>query len=719
MDVIQDIHLALLKEEPCLEENYHETYAYVLPKDPWSAYVIFEIGEATKQSLQQRFGEQFFERNYLIMRVYQIDGRGEFSGFNYNYKFEVDDFLKDKTNYWLKLEPEHNYIVELGYKTYGTTFFEMVARSNPFTMPRAAEQKEQRYSDWRRIELPDPAVEVNVDEGKWRYNFYLYWKHRQINYREEEKGYWMLLLHNHLPFIRHPEYEVFFEEQWLFEAMTSVYTQLLYLFQTLEKDGLDFRLTLSLSPTLMSMLQDPLLQQRYRRHIRELIAFAEKEYSNSENKPFRGAIEQSLQRFFHARRVFDGYDGDLLKGFGYYMNQGKLELITCPATHAILPFYLHYPEVIRTQIRTAIRLFQRIFRRSPQGMWLPENAYHPGLDSFLLSEGINWTVVNTHAFRQGDTRSFYDIQAPVITNAGLCIFGIDDKTKGQVWSKTTGYPGDPRYKEWYRDVAWDADWDYLPEYFKIGGFRRNSGLKYYRITGKEISLDRKEYYRPDWAAQAAAEHAGQFIFHRGVQANEFWQKNKRKPIYLSAYDGELFGHWWEEGPYWLELVFRKMLYDQSTVRPITPTEYLAEQHHHQRLTPGITTWGEGDYFDTWLDTRSYQPNAWVYRHLFRLIDKMTNLAKDKENLSPVEGRALNQATREIMLAQSSDWGFLIKTRQAIRYSEIRLVRHLHWAKQLLQQVQQGAVDQETLTLLEYADNLFPGEVDFRDLARGK
>ena len=183
-------------------------------------------------------------------------------------------------------------------------------------------------------------------------------------------------------------------------------------------------------------------------------------------------------------------------------------------------------------------------------------------------------VPNTHALRQGDTFCFYDIESPVVTDNGLCIFGIDDKTKGQVWSKSHGYPGDPRYKEWYRDIVWDADWDYVPDYFKVSGIRRNSSLKYYRVTGKNVPLEQKEYYHPEWAHQAAAEHAGQFVYHRGVQANEFWEKNQRKPVYFSAYDGELFGHWWEEGPYWLELVFKKMVYDQTTIRAVTIGVYL-------------------------------------------------------------------------------------------------------------------------------------------------
>ena len=718
MRVFEAVDLSLLQDEPALKENYNETYFWVLPKDPRSACAIYEVGETTREHLRQRLGKKFFDRNYLVMRVYQVDGQGEFNGFNYNHKFEVDDFLGDKISYWLNLVPDHEYVAELGYKTYNTTNFEMVARSNRFRMPRGQEQKEQKYADWREIHLPDPSHEMNIPKEKWRYNYYWYRKQGRVSHVEEEKGYWILLLHNHLPFVRHPEHDVFLEEQWLFEAITSVYTQILGLFWKMEKEGTDFRMAIRLSPPLISMLQDQLLQKRYRTHLAELIAFTEKEYANSGDKPYRQTVEQTLHRLFLARRVFEDYRGDITRGFRDFQDQGKLEIITCAATHAILPFYLHYPQMVRAQIHTAIRQYERVFGRRPQGMWLPENAYHPGLDEFLLAEGIRWTSVNTHGLRQGDTRCFYDINAPCITNSGLCIFGIDDKTKGQVWSRRHGYPGDPRYKEWYRDVVWDADWDYIPEYFKIAGVRRNSGLKYYRVTGKDVPLDKKDYYHPDWAAQAAAEHSSQFVRDRETQTRDFWNKNCRKPVFFSAYDGELFGHWWEEGPYWIELVLKKMLYDQTVVRPVTPSEYLSEQHHHQRLTPGISSWGEGDYFATWLNNRTDDhPNAWVYRPLFRLIDLMTRLAEEKSRATGLEERALNQAARELMLAQSSDWGFLIDTKQAAHYSQMRIVRHIHWAEELLRQVQDKSIDERLLATLEYAHNIFSKDMDFRIFAR--
>ena len=708
----------ILKEEPFLDPYYNETYIWVLPKDPQYAYAFFEVGEAAKKYLTQEFGDNFLKNNYQVLRIYQVDGQGKFDGFNYNHMFEIDDFIGDKNEYWIKLDPDHEYICEIGYKTEGTNYFEMVARSNRFSMPKNFVETVEKYSEWSEIDCEYHPVEVPADEDRWRINLYKFWREGRVHNQPPESGYWVLLLHNHLPFIRHPEHEVSLEEQWLFEAITSVYTQLLSIFWNLERDAIDFRLTLSLSPPLISMLQDRLLQDRYRKHMAEVIRFAEKEYAHSKDKPFRHTLELLLSRFHRAIEIFEAYGGDITHGFRDFQNLGKIEVCACPATHAILPFYMHYPEAIRAQIQIACRQYQRVFGCWPRGMWLPENAFVPGLDRYLTDEGIKWTVVNTHGILQGDTKAFFDVYAPVITHSGLAVFGIDEETKAQVWSKDNGYPGDGRYKEWYKDVGYEADWDYLPDYFKTANVRRSTGLKYHRVTGKKLPLDRKEFYQPEWAAEAINEHAGQFVYFRGLQALSLNKKYNRNPVILSAYDGELFGHWWEEGPAWIELVFRKMLYDQATVRPVTPSEYLFQYRHHQKLMPGISTWGKDDYFSTWLEGREYQPNTWIYRHLFKILDRLINMASEKRSVQGLEKRALDQAARETFLAQSSDWGFLIQTGQAVRYSEMRTIRHLNWAKELLRQVRAGEIDQTFLESLEGANTIFVQDMDFRVFCRG-
>jgi 1,4-alpha-glucan branching enzyme len=166
------------------------------------------------------------------------------------------------------------------------------------------------------------------------------------------------------------------------------------------------------------------------------------------------------------------------------------------------------------------------------------------------------------------------------------------------------------------------------------------------------------------------------------------------------------------------MVFRKMLFDQAVVRPVTPAEFLVEQPEHQLLTPGMSTWGNKATFETWLDGRQYRPNCWVYRHLFRLGEKMIRLASERRGAQGLERRALNQAARELLLAQASDWTFLIAMDSSARYAELRLVKHIDRAKELLRQVEGRNIQAAYLKTLETNDSLLADDMDFRVFCRG-
>ncbi|MBN2713296.1 MAG: DUF1957 domain-containing protein [Planctomycetes bacterium] len=707
----------ILLEEPYIDNYYNETYMYLVPRDPKSIYVIWEVGEETRNSLRKKFGDNFFGHNRLILRVYKVTGI-DFNGFNAVDMFEVDDWLNDKVEYWLAVDADNDYVAELGYRADGTNFFEVVARSNTVRAPKGYPTDCEKYVEWSSIDVDGNHCEIPVSGDDWRFNQYEYWRQR-THAAPDEKGFWSLVLHQHLPFVKHPEYRVPLEEQWFCEAVVSVYTQLIKMMWNLSNDKVDFRLTVSLTPSLLSMMIDPLLKKRVARHIDQCIELATRERDNSHGAPYHDTVEKILHKFWIAKEVFDAYEGDLTRAYKDFQDMGKLEVITCPATHWVLPLFKHFPEACRAQLQTACRQYERVFGRWPRGIWLPENAFTPGVDKMLMEEGIKWFLVNSNGIDEGDTRCLFGTNEPVITPNGVACFGIDQETRAQVWSREAGYPGHANYKEWYRDLGYEADWDYLPEYFKTANVRRNTGLKYYRITSKDADLGSKDYYNPLWAEGTAHEQAGQFVYYRGVQANHILGSTSRKGCVISAYDAELFGHWWEEGPEWIESVFRKMCFDQSEVRPVTPSEYLSDNGDHQKMMPGASSWGKKDYFQTWVDGREYQPNCWVFRHMYRLSNRMINLAtKHKDEKNPLMVRALNQAAREVFLAGASDWGFLIETGQAVRYSEKTITTHIARANELIRQIEAGDISLVYLCTLESADSIFSYEdMDYRVFCR--
>ena len=173
----------------------------------------------------------------------------------------------------------------------------------------------------------------------------------------------MLVMHAHLPFVRHPEYERFLEENWLFEAISETYIPLLDAFSRLLDDNVPFKLTFSISPTLAAMLEDDLLGERYVQHLDRCIELGEKEVARTkDDADFEPLARFYLDRYRHSKRVFeDVYQRKILRGFDYFHKKGRLELITTVGTHPYLPNYRHFPQVVSAQMELGIDSHATIF----------------------------------------------------------------------------------------------------------------------------------------------------------------------------------------------------------------------------------------------------------------------------------------------------------------------------------------------------------------------
>lgn len=521
------------------------------------------------------------------------------------------------------------------------------------------------------------------------------------------KGSLLLVLHGHLPFVRHPEYDRFLEEDWLFEAITETYIPLIQVFDGLVRDKADFRLTLSLTPTLLSMLVDPLLQQRYLRHLARLIELAEKEITRTRREPqFRTLARMYRDLFVNARSVFEEqYGRNLVTAFRKFQDLGVLELMTCGATHAFLPL-LGNRNAVRAQLLTAKGVHTKLFGREPKGIWLPECGYFEGLDELLAETGFRYFFTDSHGVFHAEPRPKYGVYAPLSCKSGPAAFGRDIESSKEVWSSVEGYPGDYHYRDFYRDVGFDLPIDYVKPYLHPDGLRVNLGIKYYRITG---NTNRKEPYDRKQALARAEAHAENFLLNREKQAG--WLASvirDRIPLITAPYDAELFGHWWFEGPAWLDFLIRKTVYDQETIRLITPSEYLTEHPLCQVATPVQSSWGFMGYAEVWLD----EANDWIYPHLHKAAERMIELARSVPWADGLLRRALNQAARELLLAQSSDWAFIMKTGSHVEYAVNRTKTHILRFTRLYDEIKANRVDEAWLADIEYKDNLFP-DVDYR------
>jgi 1,4-alpha-glucan branching enzyme len=474
------------------------------------------------------------------------------------------------------------------------------------------------------------------------------------------------------------------------------------------------------------MLQDQLLCERYVRHLDLLIDLAAREQGrNRKHLQLCELAEFYIALFSETRRHFvDEWKCDLLPIIRELRQTGALEVIASAATHGLLPILQQQsPHAARAQVLIGRDVYLELFAGEPAGFWLPECGYAPGLESILQEANLRWFAVDAHGLLCGTPPPRRSIYAPCYTPAGPAAFARDPNASRQVWSAREGYPGDPAYREFYRDIGFDLPMEHLGPIAR--GTRKFSGVKYHRITGRG---DEKQLYDRTAAENAAAHHAIHFLEQCREQTREVAEVGF-DPIIVAPFDAELFGHWWFEGPIFLEQFIRHAA-NERDFRLTTPSEYLAAHQTQQIVEPSASTWGENGHLTVWIDPS----NAWIYPQLQSAMDCMTQLAQQHTNavLGPprrlaakgiageapdlqLPDRVLKQLARELLLAQSSDWAFLMKTGSAREYATQRTIDHLARFNRLHDQFVTNNLDEEFLRDCEWQDNIFPN-VNWRHYA---
>lgn len=555
----------------------------------------------------------------------------------------------------------------------------------------------------------------------------------------QKKGYVSFVLHAHLPFIHHPESNDYLEESWLYEAISETYIPLLKNFKKLVDEGVNFRITMSMTPPLLSMLDNKLLQQKYINYLENLIELSEKEIKRTTfNEKMNNLSKYYYERYSEDLKLFrDEFKCDLISQFKHFQDIGVLEIITCGATHGYFPILYVNEKTVRAQIAVGVQTYERYFGKKPRGIWLPECGYVPEADKYLREFGVDYAIVESHGVLYANPTPVYGTLAPIVSPQGFTVFGRDMESSRQVWSSINGYPGDYNYRDFYRDIGYEADYDYIKPYIAHNGVRVHTGIKYHRITG---DTDNKDIYDIQWAKDSAERQAGHFLNSRTEQIENASHYMNKPPIVLCPYDAELYGHWWYEGPYWLYILFKKIYYDECNFELITPSEYMDKYPEIQQCQPCRSSWGANGYSEVWLNPS----NDYAHKHLHTAGDRMCELAykfrdsydilnnldnqinelkKEKKPITSITSsskyrntklqvRALNQAARELLLAQSSDWLFIITNNTMVDYAHRRIKDHIGRFTRLYKELNSGKIDRKFLSEIEEKDCVFP-DIDYR------
>jgi 1,4-alpha-glucan branching enzyme len=544
----------------------------------------------------------------------------------------------------------------------------------------------------------------------------------------------VLALHSHLPWVLHhgrwPH-----GSDWLCEAALDTYLPLLETLDDLEREGVDASLTLGITPVLAAQLAHPSFASEMDDFFAHRIAACEDAPASlagtgdSELAPLAAWWQERLTRL---RARFDRADRDLVTAFRAQESRGRLEIMSSAATHGFLPL-LGRDESIRLQLLTGRAEHRRLFGRDPVGCWMPECAYRPdgpwapagarpsawrvGTDTHLRAAGFAYVFVDAHQAEAGEilgqyadvplgaerfdadrhdvapaageteaaTRSPY--RAYRVGSGTVAAFVRDPNASMQVWSRRRGYPGDGAYLEFHK-IRWPG------------------GLKLWRVTDAEADLGAKGPYDPALARGRAAEHARHFA--GVIAATRAAEPGAR--VVAAPFDTELFGHWWFEGVDFLGDLFRAL--PGARVHPSTASRHL-ERHPPRarvRLTEG--SWGAGGNFGMWLGPAT----AWTWKRMWPLEDAFWAVARGALAGEP-QRTILAQAARSLLLAQSSDWQFIISTGAAADYAELRFGLHCDDAERLVAALAPGADAGALEAAARFAaelrgrDDLFPDVLD--------
>lgn len=567
------------------------------------------------------------------------------------------------------------------------------------------------------------------------------------------QGFLTITLHAHLPYVVHhgtwPH-----GLEWLLEAAAETYLPLLRVLRNLERDGLALKANINLSPVLLEQLAHPVFRAEFPEYLkRKIQATREDEayFLQSGDEHFRKTAQYWRRFFEQAAEDFETLGGDIVAGFRYFHDAGFIEVVTSCATHGYLPL-LGTDESVVAQVRIGVATHRRHLGTEPRGIWVPECGYRPagmweppvgdhrsafwriGVDEALVEAGLGYFFIDTHQVEQSvplpscdsnmpggavgtpaaisrpvnATDALYRaylLDGPQAPQHPLAMFPRDPVTGLQVWSGDQGYPADPNYLEFHKK-------------------RWPGGHRYWQVTQSRTDMALKTPYYPERAAERVRAHAEHFV-SLVYKALEHRLNADHPPVLSSPFDAELLGHWWFEGPSWLEQVARIVAQDEFPIALTSGSAYLDRYPPDESLAIAEGSWGKNGTNEVWLNPET----EWTWSHIYAAEEKVRAIATEGKwrcggaqaarQSEPAlgacaGGRIVKQMCRELLLMESSDWQFLITTEAARDYAEKRFLTHLDQFRELEKAWEEftekrslSAENEEQLAAIEARDNIFP------------
>jgi 1,4-alpha-glucan branching enzyme len=502
-------------------------------------------------------------------------------------------------------------------------------------------------------------------------------------------GLFTLVLHTHLPWLaHHGRWPV--GEEWLYQSWSAAYLPLMRVLRKLADEDRHHLVTLGMTPVVTAQLDDPYCLTgmhhwlaNWRLRAREATTLQEplREFGIREVAEADGALEDFTTLWRHGaspllRQLVDGETIELLGG---------------PLSHPFQP--LLNPRLREFALREGLADARQRLAHTPRGIWAPECAYAPGMEFDYAAAGVGHFMVDGPTLH-GDTA----LGRPV-TDSGVVAFGRDLQVSYRVWSPKSGYPGHASYRDFHT-------YDHV------------TGLKPARVTGRNVPGDAKAPYDPDRADKAVDGHVADFVDVVRQRLAAESERIGRPAHVIAAFDTELFGHWWYEGPVWLERVLRAL--PAAGVRVGTLSDAVADGFIGAPVELPPSSWGSGKDWSVWSGEQVVdlvQLNTEVVDTALSTVDKA--FEQNASVGAPVaRDTVADQILRETLLTVSSDWPFMVSKDSAADYARYRAHLHAHATREIAGALAAGRREQAERLAAGWnrADGLF-GALDARRLRR--
>lgn len=503
-------------------------------------------------------------------------------------------------------------------------------------------------------------------------------------------GLFALVLHTHLPYVRRngvwPCGEDFFHQ-----AAVESYLPLVAVLRRLADRGLRDALTVGLSPLVAHQMEDPHMLRELELYLGRYDLRAMRQVANYEGPWAREVKDMAAFYALHARRqaeVLSSLDGGIARAFGALEDAGLIEVTGGPATHPFLPL-VGEPSLLAAQVELGAAEHRRILGRRPRGVWLPECAYRPDteprIEDALSDAGITHFVVDGPTMlRSGGRGSTF--RPRLVASSGVAAFARNLDVTYRVWSPTGGYPAN----KWYRDFF---------------HYDMEAGFKNRRVTSIRKPGHEKRPYEPDRALRRAEADAADFVSMLDHALGDHEREHGQEGVVVACYDTELFGHWWLEGPAWLERLY-ELLAEHPRVRPTSLAGALERLAPAERVQLGAGSWGFRKDDRSWVAPDTEE----MWRALTEAEAETVRLAAKFAGATGGRAAARDQLVREALLLQASDWPFMVLRGKNPGYARERFAGHrARWerlADLLLREAPDAVCGREAAAQFEI-DNVFP------------